>query len=78
MSVTEGMHIVDNALNLALSDLESRGMQSDDAHIALLVRLSSLVPEDVFNVASLLRKDAELLTAMDGSKSPMSSSMSES
>jgi len=77
MSMTDGMNIIDNALNLALSDLESRGMQGDDAQIALLVRLSNLVPEEVFNVASLLRDDAELMTAMNSSKSASAPAMSE-
>jgi len=77
MSMTDGMNIIDNALNLALSDLESHGMQGDDAQIALLVRLSNLVPEEVFNVASLLRDDAELVTAMNSSKSASAPAMSE-
>ena len=77
MSMTDGMNIIDNALNLALSDLESRGMQGDDAQIALLVRLSNLVPEEVFNVASLLRDDAELMTAMNSSKNASAPAMSE-
>jgi hypothetical protein len=77
MSMTDGMNIIDNALNLALSDLESHGMQGDDAQIALLVRLSNLVPEEVFNVASLLRDDAELMTAMNSSKSASAPAMSE-
>jgi len=77
MSTADGMNIIDNALNLALSDLESHGMQGDDAQIALLVRLSNLVPEEVFNVASLLRDDAELLTAMNSSKSASAPAMSE-
>ena len=77
MSTADGMNIIDNALNLALSDLESHGMQGDDAQIALLVRLSNLVPEEVFNVASLLRDDAELMTAMNSSKSASAPAMSE-
>ena len=74
MTMSQGMNIVDNALNLAVSDLENQGMQSDEAQIALLVRLSSLVSVDVFNVASMLRDDAELLNAMNGSKFAESSS----
>ena len=77
MSMTDGMNIIDNALNLALSDLESHGMQGDDAQIALLVRLSSLVPEDVFNVAKLLRDDAELMTAMNSQKGQPALAISE-
>jgi hypothetical protein len=68
MTTSQGMNIIDNALNLALSDLENHGMQNDDAQIALLVRLSSVVPVDVFNVASMLRDDEELLNAMDSSR----------
>jgi len=68
MSENKEMNIIDNALNLALSDLENHGMQSDDAQIALLVRLSSLVPEHVFNVANMLRNDEELLTAFNSPK----------
>ena len=77
MSMTDGMNIIDNALNLALSDLESHGMQGDDAQIALLVRLSRLVPEDVFNVAILLRDDAELMTAMNSQKGQPALAISE-
>jgi len=78
MSVTEGMNIIDSALNLALGDLENHGMNIDDAQIALLVRLSSLVPEDVFNVARLLRDDAELLTAMSSQEGGAVPTISES
>jgi len=78
MSMSEEMNVIDSALNLALGELKNHGMEGDDAQIALLVRLSCLVPEEVFNVASLLREDAELVTAMNGPKSTVTASMSES
>ena len=76
MSIADGMNIIDKALNLALNDLEHHGMQTDDAQIALLVRLASVVPEDVFNVASMLRNDADLLTSMNHRQEEPASSIS--
>jgi hypothetical protein len=66
MSMNEGMNIVNNALNLALGDLESRGMPEDEAQIALLVRLLSVVPKDVSDIAGILHEDPEFVTAING------------
>ena len=65
MSIADGLNIVDNALNMALSDLENRGLPRDEAQIALLIRLWNVVPDEVAEVADLLRKDSELLSAIN-------------
>jgi len=65
MSLEQGFKIVDNALNLAVNDLEERGMPKDEAYIALLLRLRNLVSPDVLQVAELLSDDAELHTALN-------------
>ena len=66
MSIADGLNIVDNALNIALSDLENRGLPRDEAQIALLIRLWNVVPDDVAEVADLLRKDPALSSAING------------
>ena len=43
MSLEKGLNIVDDALNIAIFDLERRGMPKDEAQIALLLRLRSTV-----------------------------------
>jgi hypothetical protein len=65
MSMIEGMNIVDNALNLALADLEGRGLPKDEAQIALLIRLQSIVPDEVSSIAEILRDDPEVLAAVN-------------
>jgi len=65
MSIADGLNIVDNALNMALSDLENRGLPRDEAQIALLIRLWNVVPDQVAEVADLLRKDPELSSAIN-------------
>jgi len=55
MSIAHGLNLIDEALNLALSDLEGRGMPKDEAQIALLIRLWNIVPEEVAQIAELLR-----------------------
>ena len=65
MSLEQGFKIVDNALNLAVNDLEERGMPKDEAYIALLLRLRNLVSPDVLQVAELLSDDAELNAALN-------------
>ena len=65
MSLEQGFKIVDSALNLAVNDLEERGMPKDEAYIALLLRLRNLVSPDVLQVAELLSDDAELHTALN-------------
>lgn len=65
MSLEQGFNIVDNALNLAVSDLEQRGMPKDEAYIALLLRLRNVVSPDVVKVADLLSDDADLNAAIN-------------
>jgi len=65
MSLEQGFNIVDNALNLAASDLEQRGMPKDEAYIALLLRLRNVVSPDVLKVADLLSDDADLNAAIN-------------
>ena len=60
MSLEQGFNIIDSALDLALSDLEKRGMPKDEAQIALLIRLNSIVPPEVLKVTELLMDDGEL------------------
>ena len=65
MSLAEGLNIVDHALNMAVVELEDRGMSTDEAQIALLIRLWNNVPEEVASIAELLRKDPELALAIN-------------
>ena len=65
MSLEQGFKIVDNALNLAVNDLEERGMPKDEAYIALLIRLRNVVSPDVLQVTELLSDDAELNAALN-------------
>ena len=51
MSLEQGLNIIDEALMLAVDSLASKGMPENEAHIALLVRLWSSVPEEVAEVA---------------------------
>ncbi|MDB4852052.1 hypothetical protein OAI23_01010 [Alphaproteobacteria bacterium] len=69
MSLEQGLNIVDDALMLAVKSLESKGMPENEAHIALLVRLWSCVPEEVSEIAAMLRNDPELLTALSSNTS---------
>lgn len=64
MSLEQGLNIIDEALMLAVDSLASKGMPENEAHIALLVRLWSSVPEEVAEVATMLRDDPELMLAM--------------
>jgi hypothetical protein len=70
MSLEQGFNIVDNALNLAVSDLEQRGMPKDEAYIALLLRLRNVVSPDVVKVADLLSDDADLNVAINKDIAP--------
>ena len=65
MSLEQGFTIIDTALNLAVEELKSKGMPEQEAYIALLVRLSTTVPEEVAKIASMLRDDPDLLSAMN-------------
>jgi hypothetical protein len=68
MSLEQGFNIVDGALTLAIQDLEQRGMPSDEAQIALLIRLRAIVPPDVLKVAEMLCEDPELFSAINDDK----------
>jgi hypothetical protein len=70
MSIEKGFTIIDEALNLAVEKLESLGMPKQEAHIALLVRLSTTVPEEVAEIANMLRDDPDLLSAMNAGATP--------
>lgn len=65
MSLEQGFTIIDDALNLAIEKLKSQGMPEQEAYIALLVRLWSTVPEEVAEIANMLRDDPDLLSAMN-------------
>ena len=64
MSLEQGLNIIDEALMLAVDSLASKGMPENEVYIALLVRLWSSVPEEVAEVATMLRDDPELMSAM--------------
>ena len=70
MSLEQGYTIIDSALNLAIEELKSKGMPEQEAYIALLVRLWGNVPEEVANIANMLRDDPELLSAMNTGAKP--------
>ncbi|MDA8723348.1 hypothetical protein N9I56_04525 [Alphaproteobacteria bacterium] len=73
MSIADGLNIVDNALNMAVEDLKNRGISEDEAQIALLIRLWNIVPQEVAEIAELLRKDPELASAINKDASPSGS-----
>ena len=64
MSLEQGFTIIDDALNLAVEKLQSQGMPEQEAYVALLVRLWSTVPQEVAEIANMLRDDPDLLSAM--------------
>ena len=70
MSLEQGFTIVDDALSLAIEKLQSQGMPEQEAYVALLVRLWSTVPEEVAEIANMLRDDPELLSAMSSGPMP--------
>jgi len=69
MSFESEMHIVDEALKLASNHLGEKGMPEEEAHIALLVRLWAVVPENVVEVAKILKNDPEIYEALNGGTS---------
>lgn len=73
MSINVGMNVVDNALNLAIDDLERRGIQRNDAQIALLIRLTNIVPKDVSQIALMLLEDPEMVEAINTPTAPFDS-----
>jgi len=64
MSLEQGFTIIDDALSLAIEKLQSQGMPEQEAYVALLVRLWSTVPQEVAEIANMLRDDPDLLSAM--------------
>ena len=60
MSNENGFQLIDDALSLAVSHLVDKGLPKDEAHIALLLRLKYLVPDEIQQVADLLSEDDEL------------------
>jgi len=64
MSLEQGFTIIDEALSLAIEKLQSQGMPEQEAYVALLVRLWSTVPQEVAEIANMLRDDPDLLSAM--------------
>ena len=68
MSIEQGFNIVDEALALAEKDLVQKGMPTDEAHIALLIRLRALVSPDVLKVAEMLSEDPEIYSAINNDK----------
>ena len=69
MSLEKGFNIVDNALSMAVKDLEQKGMPIDEAHIALIIRLRALVSPELLKVADMLNDDPELYSAINGDES---------
>ena len=65
MALEQGFNIIDSALDLALNDLEKRGMPKDEAQIALLIRLNSVVPAEILKVTELLMDDSEVTAAIN-------------
>jgi hypothetical protein len=60
MSFEKGLNIIDEALNLAYVELESRGVAKDDAQIAMLLRLRNSVSPEILQVTEILSNDDEL------------------
>ena len=75
MSLEQGFNIVDGALSLAVKDLEQKGMPSDEAHIALLIRLRDVVEPEVLQVAEMLGDDPEVYSAINDDKNADSESV---
>ena len=75
MSLEQGFTIVDDALNLAVEQLKSKGMPEQEACIALLVRLWGTVPEEVAEIANMLRDDPDLISAINMGTTPESSAV---
>ena len=75
MTDSPASQIIDNALSLAVSHLVDMGLPKDEAQIALLVRLWSCVPEEVAEIANILREDPQLLTAMSNNSVDQSTTL---
>ena len=68
MSLEKGLSIIDDALNLALFDLERKGMPKDEAQIAMLMRLRNSVSPEILKVTEILSDDDELNAAINPEK----------
>ena len=68
MSLEKGFSIIDDALNLAISDLERRGISKDEAQIAMLMRLKNSVSPEILQVTEILSDDDELNAAINPEK----------
>ena len=77
MSLEQGFNIVDEALALAARDLEQKGMPTDEAYIALLIRLRAVVSPDVLKVAEMLGEDPEIYSAINNGKNVELGSVAE-
>lgn len=77
MSLEQGFNIVDAALALAVKDLEQKGMPTDEAYIALLIRLRAVVSPDVLKVAEMLGEDPEIYSAINNDKNVELGSVAE-
>jgi len=77
MSLEQGFNIVDEALALAAKDLEQKGMPTDEAYIALLIRLRAVVSPDVLKVAEMLGEDPDVYSAINNDKNVELGSVAE-
>ena len=77
MSLEQGFNIVDEALALAAKDLEQKGMPTDEAYIALLIRLRAVVSPDVLKVAEMLGEDPDVYSAINNDKNVEFGSVAE-
>ena len=68
MSLEKGFSIIDDALNLAILDLERRGISRDEAQIAMLMRLKNSVSPEILQVTEILSDDDELNAAINPEK----------
>ena len=51
-----------------VKDLEQKGMPSDEAQIALLIRLRAVVEPEILQVAEMLSDDPEVYSAINDDK----------
>jgi len=77
MSLEQGFNIIDEALALAAKDLEQKGMPTDEAYIALLIRLRAVVSPDVLKVAEMLGEDPDVYSAINNDKNVELGSVAE-
>ena len=68
MSLEKGFNIIDEALDLALLNLERRGMPKDEAQIAILMRLRNSVSPEILKVTEILSDDDKLNAAINPEK----------